>query len=358
MASPADIIQVLMVAIVMVLSILGNTAIFYVILRVRRLHCPTGFLLVNLTVIDILMAGILLPLRMSGILSESRGYGDISCAVIGFIQNVLSYACVLTVLAVSFDRYLAIVLPLRYKSRVTSTRTTIAVLCIWGYSVLCGCYPLIGWGQYSYIPGLWLCDTDYITEKGFLIFKLSSMYFIPLIIITCLYYKIFRVSKRHSKQIRREVEAMNFRETSVDVETQVGKINDVSGQFCLRKPHSRLRSELKTALTLGFVAGALFLSWAPSVILTIWTSSISEMSSILAIEIASFFYYLSIMINPYIYGYLNRTIKSQLKNYINDVIERCSELRVKSNKVTPSIIVIAPGEETRQGSIPTCSGIS
>lgn len=358
MASPSEIIQVLLVATVLVLSILGNTAIFYIILRVRRLHCPTGFLLANLTVIDNLMAGILLPLRMLGILDNSRNYGNTSCAVIGVIQNVLSYACVLTVVAVSIDRYLVIVFPLRYKARVTPTRTTIAILCIWMFSILCGCFPFFGWGSYSFLPGLWLCDT-YIQNHGFTFFKLATIYFLPLVIISCLYYKIWRVSKRHSKQIRREVEAMTFREisTSVQVDTQVGKINDVSGQFCLRKPHSALRSEVKTALILGFVAGALFISWAPYTVVTIWASFTSDTKQIaLILEWSSIVHFLCIMINPYIYGYLNRIIKSQLKNYANDFIEWFSELRVKTNKVTPAIIVISP--EDRPASVAATSGTS
>jgi len=356
MASLTDIIQVLLVAVVLVLSILGNTAIFYVILRVRRLHCPTGFLLVNLTVIDNLMAGILLPLRMLGILNNSRIYSNTSCAVIGFIQNVLSYACVLTVVAVSIDRYLAIVLPLRYKARVTASRTTIAILCIWMFSILCGCYPFFGWGHYTFIPGLWLCDT-YIKNHGFTFFKLTTMYFLPLVVIACLYYKIWRVSKRHSKQIRREVEAMTFQEVSasVEVETKVGKLSDVSGQFCLRKPHSALRSEVKTALTLGFVAGALFISWAPYTVVSIWATFSTSSNRVVIFEWSSFLYYFSIMIDPYIYGYLNRTIKSQLKNYVNDFIEWFLELRTKTNKVTPAIIVIGPD---RTASFPASSGIS
>lgn len=351
MANPADIVQVLFLTIVMVLSLLGNCAILYVILRVRRLHCPTGFLLVNLAMIDVMMTVTLLPMRIPGILVESRVFDATTCMIIGYIQNLLSYACVLTVVAISMDRYLAIVLPLRYKSRVTGTRTSIAITCIWVFSIFCSCFPFFGFGKYSFIPGLWLCDSSYQTVAGFMYFKLSSSYFVPLIIISYLYFKIFRVSRHHSKQIRREVEAMNFRENSasMEVETQVGKINDVSGQFCLRKPHSALKSEVKTALTLGFVVGALFVSWAPHIVLTVWTSCSTHHNNMVAYEVSSFMYYLNVMINPYIYGYLNRTIKSQLKKYVNNILDHCSSLCAKTNKVTPSIIVIAPGDESRMG---------
>jgi hypothetical protein len=130
--------------------------------------------------------------------------------------------------------------------------------------------------------------------------------------------------------------------TAVEVETAVGKIHDVSGQFCLRKPHSAMKSEIKTALTLGFVVGVLFLSWTPYIGLSLWSIYTRDNCNIVAIEVSTFFYYLNGMINPYLYGYLNRTIKTQIKKYYNNFIEKTS--RIQKNKVTPAIIVIAPKE--------------
>lgn len=344
MGNTADIVQVILTVVVMFFTLLGNTCIFYTIFRVRRLHCPSGFLLANLAVIDILVALTLLPFRIPGILYEKFVFKESGCIVIGFLQNSLSFASVFTLLAVSIDRYLAIVLPLRYKSFVTATKTATCILFIWIYSLFSACYPFFGWGRYAFIRGLWLCETDYLVHSSFTVFKLCSIYFLPLLIISYLYAQIFRVSRRHSKQIRSEVEAMVLRESStvVEVDTAVGKIQDVSGQFCLRKPHSAMKSEIRTALTLGFVVGVLFLSWTPYIGLSIWSTFTRENNDIIGVEISTFLYYLNGMINPYLYGYLNRTIKAQLRKYYNNFVEKSSRLR--KNRVTPAIIVITPKE--------------
>lgn len=345
MGNTADFVQVILTVVVMFLAILGNAFIFYIIFRVRRLHCPSGFLLANLAVIDILVALTLLPLRMPGILHEKFVFSEGGCIAIGFLQNSLSFASVFTLLAVSIDRYLAIVLPLRYKSFVTATKTATCIFCIWTYSLFSSCYPFIGWGRYVFMRGVWLCETDYLAHSSFTFFKLCNIYFLPLLIISHLYTQIFRVSRRHSKQIRREVEAMVLRESStvVDVDTAVGKIQDVSGQFCLRKPHSAMKSEIRTALTLGFVVGVLFLAWTPHIGLSIWSTLTRETNDTLAVEISTFLYYLNVMINPYLYGYLNRTIKAQLRKYCNNLLENSSR-RLGKNRVTPAIIVITPKE--------------
>ncbi|EDO30867.1 predicted protein, partial [Nematostella vectensis] len=259
----------------MLLTIFGNAVICLVIYRVRRLHCPTGFLLANLAVTDILIALLLLPFRIPGIIYHRWVFGRPGCVVIGFLQNTLCTASVLTLLSITVDRYLAILWSLQYNGSVTGTKTAICIALLWVYSTISSCFPFFGWGKYSFLPGLWLCETDHIVLPSFTYFRLATVYFLPLFAILFLYSRIIKVAWRHSRQIRLE-------------------------------PHSAMKSEIKTALTLAVVVGVLFLFWTPLVFLNLLSFFRGAQVSVVATEVTSYLYYANGLVNPYVYGYLNR----------------------------------------------------
>ncbi|XP_032225878.1 alpha-1A adrenergic receptor [Nematostella vectensis] len=350
MNDAADICQILLTSLMMLLTIFGNAVICLVIYRVRRLHCPTGFLLANLAVTDILIALLLLPFRIPGIIYHRWVFGRPGCVVIGFLQNTLCTASVLTLLSITVDRYLAILWSLQYNGSVTGTKTAICIALLWVYSTISSCFPFFGWGKYSFLPGLWLCETDHIVLPSFTYFRLATVYFLPLFAILFLYSRIIKVAWRHSRQIRLEVQAVNLREASVvtpvDHDTAVGKVSAaaVSGPVCLRKPHSAMKSEIKTALTLAVVVGVLFLFWTPLVFLNLLSFFRGAQVSVVATEVTSYLYYANGLVNPYVYGYLNRLIKHEVIKFYDRLSDWIARLKKKRTRIQPAIIVVSATE--------------
>ena len=330
--------EVFLIISMILLIVIGNTTICCVIYRVRQLHCPSSFLLVNLAVNEILVGVFLLPFTISFLARQARTVGRAECNVLGFFQHASSTVSVLTLLAVSTDRYLAIISPLTYKAWVTGRKTVLCIACIWSYALFSGCYPFFGWSSYKFVRGLWLCESDYHKSLSFTYFKFTTMYFIPLISIIFIYASILRVSWRHSRQIRSEVDALRHRDVSAVLEPGLGEQVSgvvISGQYCLRKPHSAIRTEIKTALILAAIVGVLFVVWTPYVLVNLWSFHSGKRSSVTLQSIVSRLYYVNAVINPYLYGYLNRVIKREFKRLWQRTRRFCVRLRAK--QVHPSI---------------------
>ena len=329
---------VVVIVFMIVFTVLGNTAICYIIYRVRRLHCPSCLFLVNLAINDILVSIFLLPFSIASIIHNSNVVGKTGCDIIGFFQHATSTVSVLTLLSVSMDRYIAILIPLKYKGWVTQNKTVLCILGIWLYALVSACYPLIGWSRYQYTPGLWLCESNYHISVSFTYFKLATMYFLPLVSIIIIYISILRVALRHSRQIAREVKALRQREMTSVLEPELsGQVSAVviSGQYCVRKPHSALRADIKTALTLAAIVGVLFISWTPYMVVNLWSFHSGLYAPELLQSIVSGLYYANGVINPYLYGYLNRSIKREFKTMWASA--RTFFARIRANKIHPVV---------------------
>lgn len=329
---------VVVIVFMIVFTVLGNTAICYIIYRVRRLHCPSCLFLVNLAINDILVSIFLLPFSIASIIHNSNVVGKTGCDIIGFFQHATSTVSVLTLLSVSMDRYIAILIPLKYKGWVTQNKTVLCILGIWLYALVSACYPLIGWSRYQYTPGLWLCESNYHISVSFTYFKLATMYFLPLVSIIIIYISILRVALRHSRQIAREVKALRQREMTSVLEPELsGQVSAVviSGQYCVRKPHSALRADIKTALTLAAIVGVLFISWTPYMVVNLWSFHSGLYAPELLQSIVSGLYYANGVINPYLYGYLNRSIKREFKTMWASA--RTFFARIRASKIHPVV---------------------
>lgn len=315
-----------------VFTVIGNSTICYIIYRVRRLHCPSCLFLVNLAINDIIVGVFLLPFGLASAVQKFNVGGRTGCNIIGYFQHASSTVSVLTLLSVSVDRYLAIIVPLKYKGWVTGNKTVLCIFGIWLYALITACFPLFGWSRYQYIQGVWLCENDYHKSVSFTYFKLTTLYFMPLISIIFIYVSILRVALRHSRQISREVEALRQRELPPVLEpntTGEGPAASVSGEYCVRKPHSALRAELKTALTLAFIVGVLFISWTPYMVVNIWSFHSGLNPPVLLQHVVSGLYYINGVINPYLYGYLNRIIKREFNNLWTSTRSLCTRIRAK-----------------------------
>lgn len=108
--------------------------------------------------------------------------------------------------AVSFDRYMAIENPLKYKQKMTKRTVFILIGCIWLISVLLSYGPvLLGVYSQSRAGGASL-DPTVCGMRPNLIYSIissSTSFYIPLIIILFLYGRIFITARKHSHELQK-----------------------------------------------------------------------------------------------------------------------------------------------------------
>ncbi|XP_040903748.1 type-2 angiotensin II receptor-like [Toxotes jaculatrix] len=184
-------------SIICVLGTIANTLAVAVLAHAsasRRTVANTFML--NLCVSDLLF---LLSLPLWAIY-YSRGYswpfGRMACKICGAILNLNLYASIFFITAMSMDRYLAIVLPLRSQSARHPKRARLLCIVLWVLACACSA-PTLALRDTHYLKELDVeaCVIFYPDHKWYLALvwmKIILAFLLPLLVISCCYCAIGR----------------------------------------------------------------------------------------------------------------------------------------------------------------------
>lgn len=123
---------------IFLVGVLGNVMTCVVIACHRVMRTPTNYYLLSLSVSDLLVLLLGLPLELYEMWSNypfllGRG----GCYFKIFLFETVCFASILNVTALSVERYIAVVHPLRAKYVVTRAHAKRVILSVWAASVLC-----------------------------------------------------------------------------------------------------------------------------------------------------------------------------------------------------------------------------
>ena len=166
---------------------LGNALVLAAIWRTPSLHTPSIALLVNLAVSDLCVGSLVQPIyiayKAAQIQDALRAYCTLGLAF-NFLSPLLMSVTLLTLVAISVDRFLAVHLHLRYRQVVRTKRLAVVLGLIWAFSALFA--SSIYWaveGHRSLTIALITCS---------------------LVVTFLVYFKIFQVVRRHHHQMRKQ----------------------------------------------------------------------------------------------------------------------------------------------------------
>ncbi|XP_078374319.1 substance-P receptor-like [Oculina patagonica] len=179
----------------LVVSLLGNSVIIAVVWKEQRLRKSVNFFIVNMCVADLLIT-FYMPRVMSvwyaGYTWQVHGMiGLIFCKLAVFMHQTAICASIFTVVAISCDRFFAVVVPL--KTIITKKVCLIIIAIIWFLSVTIRLPMLYGLETGYDNNGRWSCylsldDAFYKgAEKTYYKFTLIGLFAVPLSVIAVLY---------------------------------------------------------------------------------------------------------------------------------------------------------------------------
>ncbi|XP_030647323.1 opsin 4xb [Chanos chanos] len=237
------------------LGVTGNALVMFAFYSNKKLRNLPNYFIVNLAVSDFLMAITQSPVFFINCLYKEWMFGELGCKMYAFCGALFGIASMISLLAISIDRYLVITRPLQTIQSSSKRRTSLAIILVWLYSLAWSLAPLIGWS--SYIPeGLMTsCTWDYVTysmaNRSYTLMLCCFVFFIPLAIIFYCYLLMFFAIRTAS----RDVEKLG---------SQVKKSSVVQQQS--------MKTEWKLAKIAFVVIVVYVLSWAPyaCVTLTAW----------------------------------------------------------------------------------------
>ena len=173
-------------------AVIGNFAVLFIIYRTPWLREPSNLLLRCLAISDMLVGIIVQPSYVTFRLGENRD-GFVPCAV-RLIYSTSFYLCYgvsfLTLNAISYERYLALALHLRYKALVTKRRIVMLVVLIWILNTFLTLLQFAGIN--TSIRAIHL-----------------TLWFVCLLTSGLLQFKIVGIVRRHHDDIRRQEIQLN-----------------------------------------------------------------------------------------------------------------------------------------------------
>ncbi|XP_060115002.1 adenosine receptor A2b [Heteronotia binoei] len=277
-----------------VLSIVGNVLVCWAVAINSTLKNATNYFLVSLAVADIAVGLLAIPFAIT----ISIGfYTDFHCCLfLACFVLVLTQSSIFSLLAVAVDRYLAIKIPLRYKSLVTGKRARALIAVLWLLSFSIGLLPLMGWNSWE--TASWNCTSpanmtrradcvveclfeNVVTMSYMVYFNFFGCVLLPLLIMVGIYIKIFIVA---CKQLR-QMELMS-------------------------KSRTTLQKEVNAAKSLAIIVGLFALCWLPLHILNCCTLVRQKKNPQWAMNGAIILSHANSVVNPIIYAYRIRDFRS------------------------------------------------
>lgn len=126
---------------IMVVSVIGNGLVCYLVISSSRMRSVTNFFIVNLSAGDMLMTLLCVPFSFVNILILMYWpFGDIMCRVVSYWQGVSVFVSAYTLVAISIDRYIAIMSPL--KPRMSKSTAKVLIGAIWFIACLTA-FPIL-----------------------------------------------------------------------------------------------------------------------------------------------------------------------------------------------------------------------
>lgn len=190
--------------IVTALTVVGNILVIVAVIKEKRLRKVGNIFIINLAVSDFLVGVAVAPLAIVYDVNGKWTLGNTVCDLWISLDVISCTASILNLCAIGYDRYNAIIQPMKYARKRTFTRAWTIVGAVWTYSFLIAMPRYLGWRDPNeHING----GSDCFISRNFsyTLFSTLGAFFIPLMVMLFFYYKIYmatRVRKRSWKKGR------------------------------------------------------------------------------------------------------------------------------------------------------------
>ncbi|XP_078087297.1 alpha-1A adrenergic receptor-like [Mustelus asterias] len=297
-------------------ALVGNILVILSVAFNRHLQTTTNYFIINLAIADLLLSTTVIPFSATLEITGYWIFGRVFCDVWAAVDVLCCTASIMSLCAISIDRYIGVRYSLRYPSIVTERKAVLVVLGVWLLSIVISIGPLLGWKQPA-PPDERECQ---ITEEaGYALFSSLGSFYIPLTVILVMYCRVYIVAKRTTKNL--EAGVMKETSDSRELTLRIHCRNIQDDSIVSRSKGHHLRSSLsvrllkfsrekKAAKTLGIVMGMFILCWLPFFIaLPIGSLFPSLRPTELVFKVVFWLGYSNSCVNPIIYSCSSKEFK-------------------------------------------------
>ncbi|XP_033747252.1 histamine H2 receptor-like [Pecten maximus] len=275
-------------------SVFGNIAVIVAITVNRHLREEqASFLIVNLAVTDLINGLTVMVSSFCSMVTDRWVFGHAMCSTVCAINYCLIITSMLTLCFISFDRYHAILHPMKYPMWISRNKVGMAIAYSWLQGVVFSVVPVIlQWIQYDYWEAV--CAIQWQQEKTQAIYYVITAFllcfFLPGLALVVNYFLVVREVRRASRSLRPFSDLTESRKSKYSQSSKViySLLVVVLAYFVCMTPFSVTKLIKVIVTDTSFVPGR-----------------INTLASLVG--------YFSSAVNPLVYGLLRKDFKSAYK---------------------------------------------
>nr|QBL02595.1 biogenic amine-like GPCR [Tripedalia cystophora] len=292
-----------------ILIVIGNGLVCIAFIYNRRLRSITNHFVVSLAVSDLLVGAILVPFYINN-------SDDVHIVPPMIIFNLV--ASLANICGCTYDRYIAIECPLRYKSILTKRRIAFILTIVWITPVLLAPIPKI-WELEGRKLGF--TKSSLILATRIYIGIITFGILLACILLASVYINLFRVARRHMSAMQYLQKFQNKENGKKDsMKSNAGGKRRFSVRFLVK--------EIRATKLFAVVGLTFILCWLPLVYINLAdVLKLTGMYTPAFQIIALYTIFGNSIINPMIYAFFQKTFRLTVRGWFECMTSKCSTLR-------------------------------
>lgn len=186
--------------VIIISTIIGNVFVIVAIVRERSLQSTANHLIISLAVADLLVSCLVMPLGAAYEITSKWSFGARLCDLWTSADVLCCTASILHLLAIALDRFWAVT-NVNYIHSRSAGRILLMIIGVWSLSLVVSVGPLLGWKDHDYKQRVVEQQQCIVSQDvGYQVFATVASFYVPLILLLSLYYRIFQEARARIRQ--------------------------------------------------------------------------------------------------------------------------------------------------------------
>lgn len=284
--------------------VIGNLLVIASVVRFPSLRCNTNWLIVSLSVTDLFVGLVILPLlAYVQIATESRPH--LLCYVISHAEPMICFVALLHIVMLNVERYISIEYPLKYHVLVTKRVKYLLIASPWALAAAETVVNCLFIDQQHHSQHC----RFYPSSSTATVLSAILTFLVPLVILCVIYVRIAVAVRRHLRN-QTPVHSCSSGSVSVNYVPSNG-VHHSNGRGCSASATTTVPSTKhykKTLAMVTLIVGTFTICWGPYVTVTVLYSCLQDKEAKhyimhYLIPLTELMVYTKSVLNPWIYAF-------------------------------------------------------
>ena len=299
-SSGVYILFIVILITVVVVALFANFILISIILWIPKLRSVTHIFLLNLVITDILMALLVIPIEISKLMNNSYFIHGIEICELSNTVFFLSLpASAWSLFLLTFERYVTLKFPFSYRRLFTKVKTAAILIFVWAYFIIIASLPVLGWRPFPSI--IYNGNCMFFFTIPYAIMMVSINFSVPIVITLALNIGIFLIAEQAARHGKKKKGA-NGRRLSL----------------------SYITYNTKAAKKILLLVGVFTVCWLPYIVVVSLNIRCRGCITPSTVWICLILNYSSCALNPVLYGWMNPSIRKELKKASSKLLFKCT----------------------------------